>query len=174
MAAACGSWPTVPPSPRLAVWVGTPSKSPPIQTLVGRLQAITPVIDRAAHHSQGYTWRTPFVRARSLSLRVMIRQLIDVTVKAFHKVLVVKESIMASFNADYFSFSPVILSFYSSMIKVEVDNYWHWLQASTGAKFMELNKTLGLAFIWLWLCKHCSWQGGGGRKQTLLKFNPVT
>lgn len=41
------------PSPTLAVWVGTPSKSPPIQTLEGCSQAITPVIDRAAHHSEG-------------------------------------------------------------------------------------------------------------------------
>lgn len=62
-----------------------------------------------------------FVRARSLSLRVMIRRLIDVTVKAFHKVSAVKQSIMTSFHADYFSFSTVILSFYSSIIKVQFD-----------------------------------------------------
>lgn len=55
MAAACGSWPAIPPSRPLAVWVGAPSKGPPIQTPERRSQAITPVIDGAAHHSEGCT-----------------------------------------------------------------------------------------------------------------------
>lgn len=86
-----------------------------------------------------------FVRARSLSLRVMIRRLIDVTVKAFHKVSAVKQSIMTSFHADYFSFSTVILSFYSSIIKVQFD---------IGARRCRLRLELNLwSSIGLWLLR---------------------
>lgn len=44
-------------------------------------------------------------------------------------------------------FSFTIFSFYCCIIKVQFDNYWHLLPASPGGKFMELRRTLGIAFM---------------------------
>lgn len=44
-------------------------------------------------------------------------------------------------------FSFTIFCFYCRIIKAESDNHWRLLPASPGGKFMELRRTLGIAFM---------------------------
>lgn len=85
------------------------------------------------------------VGARNLSLRVMIRRLIDGTVS--YGLGCLKESIKIAFYAGCFSFSLVILSFYSRVIKQHFDNYWPLQLARTP---VNLRRSVGLWFLGLY------------------------
>lgn len=99
------------------------------------------------------------------------KQLIDVTVKAFHKVWVDKNGRLGSPSRLII----FLLSSHPFSLKQHYSRYGFIIIATySGAKFTQPNRTLGHAFIWLSLCKQCSWRGCGGCKQALLKSNSVT
>lgn len=114
MAAAPGSFgPAVPPSRPLAVWVGTPSN---------RTSNPNTGAPFTGHYPCDWQDGPPLRGLHmSLSLSVMFRRLIGVTIKAFHEVLAVK-------RVNYYLLLTWLFSFYCTVIKVEPDPYWHLLE----------------------------------------------
>lgn len=103
------------------------------------------------------------------------KRLIDVTVKAFHKLgSVIKAGFGSCRRLIIF-----LLSSHTFFLQQHYSRCSFIITATYCRPLMDLNlwSLIGLwffAFIWLWLCKQCSWQGWGGCKQTLLKYNSVT